>query len=199
MAIFDGNTIRTTVEMEFLASSVSQNVWHCSYNGPTVSVDQQAVDDIMFFLETALYRIIDIDISEDISWVRYSNFNVTLGTPLPDAVPVDPLVGASSGNSLPSQTAALMSFPTAVSRSIGRKYMPVYTESTTLGGGELIVTSQARLGGAALVLITPFTIEGGSGQMGNSFAGGTSFAPWVSGRFDALFRTQRRRVPGVGI
>lgn len=198
MAIFDGNVIRTTVECLIDNSSVVQNVFHWAYAGTTVIDDQTAVDDMRDHLENGGYAILDIDQTTRLTYVGYQNYNLSLGAPLPFSPADDPLAGLHVGEALPFQTAALMSFPTGVSRSIGRKYIAGYTESGTGGGGELDTLPLARLASSAVVWLLNPVIEFGTASLGNTIPSGLSFWPWTSFRVDTLLRTQRRRIPGVG-
>lgn len=198
MAIFDGNVIRTTVEMEIDGANIVQNVFHWLYTGTTVIDDQVAVDDMRDHIQSGGFAILDIDITTRITFVGYSNFNLSLGAPLPFSPAVNPLAGLDVGESLPFQVAALLSFPTGVSRSIGRKYIAGYCESSTDGGGNILGAPLGLLAGTAAVWILTPVVEFGTGKFGNTDPAGLSFVPWSSFRLDTLFRTQRRRIPGVG-
>lgn len=199
MTVSNNDVIRTTVDMRFNAVNVIQNTFHCRYTGASGVSEQSVVDAIRVQLEGALWVAIDVDISTSITFIAYLNFNVTVNAPMPDAVPTLVTAGLHVAEVLPLQVAALLSFPSAVSRSIGRKYIAGYTESATDGGGVITVGASAPLLIAAANLVGSFTILAGNGIFGNFVAIPPTFIAWTSGRLDTLFRTQRRRVPGVGV
>lgn len=199
MAIANNDVIRTTMDGRYLGVNVVQNVYHWRYTGTAVVDDQIAVDDVKDQLELSVYTVLDVDITLDISFVNYENFNVTQHLPLPDSIPVGVFTGLDIANTLPLQVGPLISFPTLVARSIGRKYFFGYTERTTPGGGIITAASVAILGAAGVNLLIPFVVEAGVGEWGNTNIDGTTFNKWISYRVDTLHRTQRRRVPGVGV
>lgn len=199
MAISNNDVIRTTVDARYLSVNVLQQVYHWRYVGTPVVSDQIAVDAVRSKLEVGVYTVIDVDTSNDIEWVNYENFNVTAGSPLPDSNPVGVFFGLDVANILPLQVGPLISFPTAVSRSIGRKYFYGYTERTTNGGGIINPSELGTLGACGVNLLSPFVVEAGVGEFGNTNLTGTTFNKWTSFRVDLLHRTQRRRVPGVGV
>ncbi len=199
MTVSNNDVIRTTVDMRYASVNVIQNTFHCRYTGASGVSEQSVVDAIRNEIEGALWTVVDGDLSLNLTFIAYLNFNVTQDAPMPDAIPVLVTAGINANETLPLQVAALMSFPSAVSRSIGRKYIAAYTEVSTSGAGVILVPELARLVTAASNLFGSFTILAGNGIFGNYVAVPPTFIPWTSSRVDSILRTQRRRVPGVGV
>ncbi len=199
MSVNGNDVIRTTVDMRLDGTGVVQNTFHTQYTGAVISSDQVVVNAIRVHLESSYYVVIQPDLVNDITFQAYINFNVTQGVPMPDAVPTLVTAGTDLAEPLPPQNAALMSFPTATAKSIGRKYVPSYGENANDGNGLLDAGVLARLLTAGVNLVGTFSISIGNGELGNYVDLTASFRAWTGSRADTLFRTQRRRVLGVGV
>lgn len=125
-------------------------------------------------------------------------YNVTQDAPLGEIAWGSALQGTNTNDSLPYQIAALVTFPTGVKRSLGKKYFAGFTEAGTDGAG--IITS--GLGGAlanmAAAIMTGITAGTTTFTIGNYQLDLGVFVPYISALVETLLSTQRRRKPGVG-
>lgn len=106
--------------------------------------------------------------------------------------------GLSGGDTLPLQVAGLVSFPTTYTKSQVRKYIPGLMEIDSLTGGDLSATLVAALVDYAIDVLAGYLAAGNDVEVGAWNDLLQRFAPIVASSVSGIFRTQRRRVKGVG-
>lgn len=199
MAVSQDDICRVVAKMRFGAIGDHFNVYHVyatSVGAPIT--DAQFLADIAAELETA-HTPINPYLDVGMQYIEIDGFNLTDNTPMePIAWPTLTVGGETTTDSLARQLAALVSFKTGVSRGVGRKYIGGFTEGQHNADGNLSSTLLTALANYAAALIGPKVGTYGTWAFGILRAAGPTFIPYVLGQVNAKFRTQRRRVLGVG-
>lgn len=197
MAISDNDVLRVTAKMSWSSGTRDvQNVYHLLYSG-TGDDDADVVDDIATLLDGAYAEVIGY-IPDDFAFETIEVWNLTQDQPV-DEVDWPTLVeGTALTTALPAQLAPLVLFSTNAPRSQGRKYLPFFTEAEATGWGQISAVALAAVADFAADFLADVVFPNGDGKWGNWNKLLSRFAPWLSAAVDTLFRTQRRRVAGVG-
>jgi hypothetical protein len=190
--------IRVTAKMSYNTGADDiQNVYFFKLAQAGGAVDDAVVHaGIASALDTA-YAYIQARLPTTTTFDTIQTWNVTQDRPMLEAVWPTMNHGTGTGEAMPAQCAPLCLFNTASPRSQGRKYLPFMRESDMSAG----VLSSSTLTAIALwiaTILTGATYSGGSATAGNWNAVKYRFAQWLVGTAEAIVRTQRRRVMGVG-
>lgn len=137
-------------------------------------------------------------LSDEWSTDTIESFNLTQDLPLDERTWPTPLTGASPGESLPYQCAALLTFPTQAKRSLGKKFLGGLEEGSTGPAGSLSAAFISSLETFVITYLIGFTAGPNPSVPGNYRAAIEQFIPYVTGIVELLISTQRRRKPGVG-
>jgi len=107
-------------------------------------------------------------------------------------------VGSGTGDPLPPQNCPLCLFGTAVLRSVGKKFLPVYAETANDSTGTVSGAALANMANFIADVLATKTGTGWSGVLGNWNPTLVRFAEWTSGIARDFYATQRRRYAGSG-
>ncbi len=127
MSVDANDVIRSACIMGGLGSDQYVNVFFTKYESAAIFDDQQISDDIALFLE-GIYDELDAFISDQVTFTRVTNQNVTKDELMPDSVFPTLTTGAATDDVLPPQTAALLVGRTLRPRVQRRMYIPGITE-----------------------------------------------------------------------
>jgi hypothetical protein len=160
--------------------------------------DADVVDRVTEWLDTAYdYHDQHMTTQTDFDSIEIRNLTqaTDLGTHLWDTL----TSGSGSGDSMPLQTAPLVLFNTGVTGSQGRKFLPLVTENTHIGLGDLsgVLTSDLALWAAEMLVDR--VLPNGTLACGNWNKDLLRFAEWTTAQVKSWLHTQRRRNKGVGI
>lgn len=136
MAVASGDVLKVAVKWRHSIAGDQVNTWHLGVSDVLAGTNADALAAVTLWAEhmyqssgvtnymTALLR------HEDIAVFNHNSGGFPVGNigRLPD------LDGAGSTQSLPSITAPLLVLRTNVSRMVGRKYLPTFTEEAMLDG-----------------------------------------------------------------
>lgn len=196
MTVVQNDVLRMTAEMS-VGSFDIQNIFHYQYTSVASVTDAQALLDAAVILE-ALYDIIleDLSITMTFDQVRVQNItqDVLLGT---TGWPVL-TAGEEASGALPLTNAALLTFTTAVPRTRGGTYYGGMTEIQNTTAGTILAATVTRLVALALEQLTEQNL---SGRLYSYILVNREFGtviPFTAAIVHTVFRTQRRRRPGVG-
>lgn len=194
--VFD--VVRIVAEMLFDGVDIMQNVYHFQHQGSVQSTDLNFLERSGDFIEAAMVDLQPL-MTDNISFGTISGFNVTQDTPLFGIDWPTFTTGDGIDNTLPLQCAALASFPTGTAKRIGKKFMAGFGEDNQAGGGELSVTLTDAMVTFGVELLAGWVQ--GTLILGNGTYDPVTeiFRQFVAATVDAIMRTQRRRVVGVGV
>ena len=191
------DTIKVVSSYKFQNSDLWQNVYYYRHGGSTPILMSTVATDLVDHASGALGFIIPF-MNEEVYVQPWTIYNVTQDEPFGPEPEPDHDYGGNENEALPPQAAALMSFPTGLKRAVGRKYLPGLCENDNEGGGLMSTTLLAALADCAASLLNGMVVDGQQFPIGHVIKATGVFAPWISAYIDPLFRTQRRRVKGVG-
>ena len=196
MTLANNNIIRLSVVWD-VGNVMMVNVHHFKLTGIVAQTQTQIRADITEHLEGS-YAFVTSLITSFALHQRNEIFNITAGGPETPMSSNGNLDGTAGGEVLPSQVAMEVFFRTAVSRRIGKTFLPVMTEALITNG---------VIGAAALAAGGNFA---GAIVGGVALTNGVIVTKGVYNRSGAIFsditdvevpdrlRTQRRRRVGVG-
>ncbi len=191
-----GDTVRVTAKM-LLGSEEVANVYHVNHKG-SVAVDaDQFHDDVTSWLQAA-YDGIEDSVSDQLIDDVIDTYNMSQDVPILSTGWPGSFQGNDAGQAEPYQIAALITFPTAVKRSLGKKYLPGLSETGVLDAGVLSSTIITDLAAFAVDLLAGFLVLGETFEAGNYRPLTDTFIQWGWAIIEGLVSTQRRRKPGVG-
>lgn len=202
MAIVSGDILRTSVNFTLEDGTQYQNVYHHQRAGVGVFTDQEHVDALKSWAQT-VYNTIAAHVSDTIiealssvDKVEYvaGKWTVTenVGTFTPTFTPT------GSTDTLPNQIAPYLIFKTSRPKTVGRKFLFPFLETSQDAG---VLTS------AAMVVLNSFAAEAMTyislaaenvlipGVVRTAVDAWHSFYAVIA---NAIVGTQRRRRPGVG-
>jgi len=196
MTVQNGDVLRITAKLQYNGNDI-QNVFHL-FNYGSAENDNVVSAAIETRIDTA-YSYLNVYYPDDIIYTTIAIWNVTQGVPVSEnAWPTMTAGGAGTADASPLQLAPLIKFGTAIARSQGRKYLGGFVEGQQDDGGTIGAVLQVALVTWAGHFLS--SVIGGAAQMAfgnwNSTLG--RFASYVAYTIDNYYRTQRRRVPGVG-
>jgi len=192
-----GDIIRVTARMQIQNLDDLVNVFHYKV------VTNSTLSDDAFMIEVAAdldasYQIINPEISSLVTYVDIDGQNVTQNELLP-AKPWPVLVnGADIGALLPQQVAACVFYRTLTPKIRASKFLGGYTENSNNAVGAIdaaAITNLTTYGVDALVGINQPNVVATYGAYNKPL---DRFTPVVQSVVPAVWRTQRRRRPGVG-
>lgn len=195
-AIQDGDILRVTAKM-LLDSEEIQNVFYAQYLG-TTEVDEFAGADLLADRLDGCWGNINTQMSQDLDYLTIEVYNVTQDAPIQETGWLTQTSGAAIGDELPFQVAMLATFPTALKKSLGKKYIGGYTVDSVDDGGVPNSTTLSNLADFVADLLSALTTANGSFQWGHIREDPLTFVAWLSGIVETIYSTQRRRKIGVG-
>jgi len=193
----DGDIVRVTAKFLFHGTEDYSNVYHaqCALTGAASDASVHAA--IAAKLDSQYDYVVPFQ-SLAFDYTTIETWNVTQDRPMVEAAWPSLTAGEATGDALPAQCAALTLFGTNTARSQGRKFLAGFMESMSDSGGEILGTLLTALAQYASGLIVPMTITEGEMQFGNWSVDLARFADWASSKIGTVWRTQRRRVLGIG-
>jgi hypothetical protein len=194
-----GDIIRTTAKLTWNAGADEvQNVYHLKLYLDEDMDDTDVHDAIASHLDDC-YDDLEPYIAASVTFSTIQTWNVTQDRPMLEAPWPVQTVGGAGQQLYATQFAPLCLFSTQAPRSQGRKYLPPVTEGDVSLGGVLSANLLLAMADFVLPLITDLVIDlGKTAKYGNWNKSLGRFAPWVSAILQAVGRTQRRRVSGIG-
>lgn len=192
-----GDILRVTCKMH--ANNVGQdiqNVFHYKHYGDSAT-DTAWFTACATLMDTA-YDALKTQIPNDVTFESIAVWDITQDRPVYEGSWPTLTAGTATADPLPSQTAALALFTSDKARSQGRKYLPPFAENACDTNGKLTSGATAALvTWIADVLLYVAAVNWHS-VPGNWSPTKVRFAQWLAGLAQDYFRTQRRRVEGVG-
>lgn len=197
MTVSPNDILRVTANMSIIAGGVFQNVYHLIFEGSGPESDSTVADAVAEKLNDA-YSFVNAFLTDALTFDDIDVWNVTQDRPMLVVDWPTLVAGLSTEQRLPQQCAELVLFRTATARSQGRKYVPMFTETSSQAGGILTTTAIAGLQNFGNELVLPENAGAGTVQCGNWRYPTGPFSRWTAATVSSLIRTQRRRVIGVG-
>jgi len=197
LTVQPGDVIRCTEHFTWDGSEDFVNIWHYKHAGASPLTDAEVMTGLASEIDGTLGFLIE-DQSELLVMGLIEFYNLTQDLPMGSLPHPENTDGALATEPLPTQCAGLCTFRTADKRSVGRRYLPGFTEADSSDGGEVSVGTLANLAAYAAALIGGTTISGATFECGHWRKTYETFSKWVLPIVDTLYRTQRRRVKGVG-
>ena len=191
-----GDVLRITARMTAFGQNI-QNVYHYLHDG-LVAVTEGFFDVALGAELDGAYSLISDRMSQSLLFDDILIYNVTQGTPTRSINWPSLTTGDAVVTMLPLQCAALMLFRSTRAKSVGRKYLGGFAEDMSGGGGEVEVLLQTDLLLYGAAILNGFSASAQNFVPGNWDPVLLTFAEWISVAYDRYFRTQRRRVVGVG-
>lgn len=196
--ITPGTIVQVRTNQVYDAASLMQNVFYVRHEGTEDVADFDMTAAAAVWLDDA-YTEINSYINDSVVYRDIEFYNVTADVPiLAENWPVL-TVGGTTGVALPLQNAALVSFPTEVKRSQGRKYIAGLSEDAAAGGGLIEALLVTALDAWGLAIITGFQVDVEDFVVGHLKTIDSSFVNWQRYRVDTIMRTQQRRILGTGV
>lgn len=193
-----GEFIRATCKMTLAGEDV-QNVYYYKHDGSSDAGELLVHAAIAVALDDA-YDEIDALMTDDMTFDTIETYNVTQGAPINETAWPALTAGGAAGERMPSQVAALVTFPTGVRKSLGKKYLGVFTEAENDQFGQPIAALQTALAAFVTEVLAIVVADGENFIVGHirKVADEVSFIAWVSGIVESIWATQRRRKKGTG-
>jgi hypothetical protein len=195
MTVFQGDVVRVTAKMSFGSGDCQNTFW--GFNAGADETDINVWTGIAAEIDDA-YDTYDGVLTTSLKFDSIQVWNDTRHQPVGEAAWPTLVQGAISGDNAPLQLAPLVLFGTMTAKSQGRKYLPAPAMSGVDDFGQLAsgVYNAAVLW--AYKFLTPATAGSASIVWGNFNLTTFVFSPYISLLVSDIFRTQRRRVQGVG-
>lgn len=134
MAVFAlGNIYRASVRWLYGGSDEQVNVWHFQVMGGIPATEAEELADFSEVLED-LYGTVPTFFPTALVHQDVTLYNETLNNPMVSIGALTALNGTSGTDPLPTGVAAFIYAKTNRSRTIGRKFLPVFTEGHTAAG-----------------------------------------------------------------
>ena len=193
-----GDIIRCTQIMTFAGSDEFQSVWYFQHQGSgtvTALVCMAGLEGEI----AGWMGFITTDQRNALVYDGVDFYNVTQDEPMGFVADSQGNVGQNANQTLPLQCNALILFDGGVKKSLGKKYLPAYTETANDGEGQITVLALGNLVTFSAAVMSGVTVGGESFQCGHYRKVPDDFITWLTAKIDPQFRTQRRRVLGVGI
>lgn len=197
MTVDNGDVIRATEHFTWDGTEDFVNVWHYQCNGAGGLADSVVMAGLASEIDGTLGFLVE-DQSEKLVYGLIDFFNMTKDLPMGSVPHPTNTDGALASDPLPTQCAALITFRTAEKKSVGRRYIPGFTEDDSSDGGNISSATLANLAEYAAALIGGTTIAGNIFKPGHWRKLYEVFSEWLLPVVDTVYRTQRRRVKGVG-
>lgn len=196
MAVAENDVLRCTAEMS-AGTDALQNIFHLqSANVASIS-DAQALLDVGLILD-ALYDLIDASMHDGVTFDAIRVQNITQDTLLGSTPWPVLTVGGDTADPVPFQAAALVTYPTAVPKTRGGNYFGGFTEANSDSSGGISSALQTVLVSLGVKILTQQNVAGNLYDFVLINRALGTVIPFVSAIVHAVWRTQRRRRPGVG-
>lgn len=197
MTISDGDILRVSAVLARGGSDAIVNVYHVEATDVDPLLQDGLRQDLQDWME-AIYGLINTRIPISVSYEQIEIFNVTDGGPEPTEPWLTLTLGTAAGDEIPDGVSALSIGRTGVSKVLGKKFWPIFTENQLTDGlFDGVTTTQVAV--AAAEWITPFTgATLGEWTPGVWSRGVASFRPFISADGNNIPAYQRRRKRGVG-
>jgi len=197
MPVNGQDILRIAFRAEYNGTDDMVNVFHAKITGSGSEADGDTMDAIHDWLVT-IYGTFWNRVSNKVVAMDYEVYNITQDRPMGTEPIIGLGAGGSVGEELPTQTSPLIVFPTAVKKSVGKKFLPVTTVDNTTDGNILTANALADLAAMAVEWLTDKLITTLYLQGGNYNAILPRFAPWITALARTGIFTQRRRRLGKG-
>jgi len=196
MAVSVGDFVRITAKMKILGTDDMQNVY-------TFRVDRNdTVDDAGFMVAMALhmddaYTLINVNISDQITYVSVDGQNISKDELLPDTPWPVLTAGTNVNNMLPQQVAGCVFWPTITPKVRTSTFLGGFVTALVNATGGIGASTLANMAlfGAAMRLVSTANVDAVKGSF-NPVA--LLFTPSGVAQVPTRWRTQRRRRIGVG-
>ena len=197
MTLHNGDVIRVAPIWYWNSTSQIVNV-HALLLGPTVGGTQLEIrDDIAQYLDV-LYGPIVGAMPNTVINSGISLFNYSLGNPEIGIGADSNLDGSNANQVLPLMSCPFVWMRTGVSRVIGKKFLPPFTENSW-DGNMWNSTTQGQLRDFCDIWLAPFVADNGTNIQSVVWRKDTStYELPLDTNYSSYARTQRRRRPGVG-
>lgn len=173
------------------------NVIHVQIANIVAQTQTDILDDLQEYLDD-LYSDVAASMTDKLAHQRVDIFNVTQDTPEVGLTRIAGMDGTNGGERLPYQAAMTVWFRTNVSRHIGRKFIPLFTEAA-LSDGKFITAVQNDGAAFAVKFITEYVASNGVHIQAGIYDRSAGIArPIISYGVSNTPRTQRRRRLAVG-
>ena len=197
MTVQTDTVVRASAVLFSNTTGQSVNVFHVKVIDDLSQTEAVLLAEIAEYIDE-IYSKINTRVTDNLGYQSIEMFDVSANEPLPpEEWPVQ-TVGGSAASTLPEGVAALSIAPTRKSKTIGKKYWPVFTEDQLANGvWEASTVTNVQL--AADVWIADFQKASGALYTPGLWNRVTSlFTPFVSSRTSQVPAYQRRRKRGVG-
>lgn len=191
-----GDVVRLTAKM-LVAGEDIVNVYWFRHDGSTDVLDTIVHEFLAIHVDVAMNNLVAY-LTSSLAFTTIETFNVTKDLPMVEAPWPSQTGGANASDRFPSQVAALVTFPTAAARSLGKKYLGVFGEDTNDNFGQPSSVLQGALADYVVDILTAISIVGENFVIGHYRTATGVFIDWVSGIVETVWATQRRRKKGSG-
>jgi hypothetical protein len=197
MSLGNGNTIRCAVEWLFDGKSQVVNTYHLGLSNITGQTQDEIRADITEYFE-GLYSSITNDMAVNNVHVGIGLYNQSTNNPEIGIGASSTLDGTAGGDPLPAQDCAFLWARTALSRLIGKKYLPPFVEARW-DGAKWDSTTSTHLRNMCDFLMQQYESTNGTRFLYQiwSFEHPGAHLP-IEVNYALGVRIQRRRRPGVG-
>lgn len=196
MTVNPDDILRVTARFEMFEEDV-QNVYHVQCGGTGDAADAVFDAAAVAWLEL-VYNELDDDISDEMDRLDIVVQNLTEGTPARFLQWTTYPTPADTNTPLPLQCSGLITFPSDVVKSIGRKFIGGWCESDNDDPGVPTSGVLSALADVAAEILLGFSFATQSAVPGNWNNNTSTFARWMFATIAGFWATQRRRRAGVG-
>ncbi len=197
MTVVQNDVVRATGETSRGPDAI-QNVMHYRSTNAASITDAQALIDIAQVMDTVFSTMIGF-ITTALSYDQVRAQNVTQDVLLGTAAYPSLIGGTIAGDQLPLQNAAILNFPSSKPKTRGSVFLGGFTEADNAPTGILSGGLQTALVSMAVILLGEIVLGPNSWRyvVFNTIL--KTFVLPTGSVIPAVWRTQRRRRPGVGI
>lgn len=189
-----GDIIQVTCQM-LLAGQTMLNVYHAVVKEPTS--DSDVVDDLIPEVDSVQAEVAGVT-ANDLAYTFISLKNISTAVDLGIHAWQTLTTGGGGAEYLPLGVAGLVTLPTELLKTRGRKFYPGLTETDQADSLFDVDVTSALIGVGALLIVPWFGT-----QSGNEYEWGVpnrlgAFSPFVAHSVQNIPSYQRRRKQGVG-
>lgn len=207
MPIVDGDYLRVTADLLDPRGNHVMNVWHFQVTGVASPTDANVVSAAEAEI-LQLYALFDEDIvsgySDNLILIDKVDWVIdhweTIYTLSNDAWPPGYTPGAVA-DELPPGVSSMITLGTLLRKHSGRKYFSGYGEGANTAAGLILAAVMSDMANVAAEILTPRAIPVDGGSLIHVVPNykGTVMNHVVFTVMNNIWRSQRRRQPGVGI
>lgn len=191
------DVFRVTVKMSDGEDDI-QNVYHVRIQGSNLPTEEDFLDDLAAYIDTA-YGTFDDSVTSNVTYDGIEVYNLTADTFVGEApFPVLTNGGITPPLQMPSQCAPMVLFTTGVLKSVGKKFLPFLGSVRLDQDGTLNTTALQELGNFATTLLTGIIGGDWNVQWGNYRPLAAQFIEWLGFEVADQIKTQTRRYRGRG-